>query len=494
MTCRSGESQRPPHPPPPGPMLNFPTLMPEDGETIQPRRQARASARDLLVVILAAGKGTRMRSALPKVLHPLAGEPLLSYPISLARQLGAGNIVVVHAPGQQAALAEVAAGSTMVTQQHPLGTGHAVNQVPQALREIPEVLVLYGDVPLLTLPTLRRLVQLRRRNELDCSLLAARMADPTGYGRLVDINGGVHIVEEADVTAEQALVDLVNTGVCSFNAGRLWPALRRLKKNSRTGEYFLTEIFGTLEKRGVLACSEEEAMGVNDRWQLAQAETRLRRRRNRELAISGVTIVDPETTYVDADVSLEPDVRIEPFTFLRGHTSIGARSQIGPFAEITDSRIGRDCVIGRSHLADSVVEDNVDIGPFNRLRAGAVVATGSRIGTHAEIKNTLVGPGSDVHHFSYLGDAVLGKGVNIGAGTVTANYNGREKRQTLIGDDVFIGSDSTLVAPVRVGKGAYVAAASCITEDVPEEALAIGRSRQIVKEGWAREKAAARQK
>jgi bifunctional UDP-N-acetylglucosamine pyrophosphorylase/glucosamine-1-phosphate N-acetyltransferase len=466
-------------------MLNFPTLMPEDGETIQPRRQARASARDLLVVILAAGKGTRMRSSLPKVLHPLAGQPLLSYPINLARQLGAGNIVVVHAPGQQAALAEVAAGSIMVTQQHPLGTGHAVNQVPQALRDIPEVLVLYGDVPLLTLPTLRRLVQLRRRNELDCSLLAARMADPTGYGRLVDINGGVHIVEEADVTAEQALVDLVNTGVCSFNGGRLWPALRRLKKNSRTGEYFLTEIFGTLEKRGVLACSEEEAMGVNDRWQLAQAEAVLRRRKNRALAESGVTIVDPDTTYVDAGVTIEPDAVIHPFTFLRGHTSIGARSQIGPFAEITDSRIGRDCVIGRSHLADSVVEDKVDIGPFNRLRAGAVVATGSRIGTHAEIKNTLVGPGSDVHHFSYLGDAVLGKGVNIGAGTVTANFNGREKRQTVIGDDVFIGSDSTLIAPVSIGDRGYTAAGSVINQDVAPDALAIERTEQREVPKWS---------
>ena len=426
-----------------------------------------------------------MRSAVPKVLHPLAGEPLLRYPVELARQLGARKIVLVHAAGQQAALGDFATGSNLVPQQRPLGTGHAVNQVPRALRDIPEVLILYGDVPLLTLPTLRRLVQLRRRHDLDCALLAARMTDPTGYGRLVEVDGGVHIVEEADVTNEQASVDLVNTGVCVFKADQLWAALRRLKKSSRTGEYYLTDVFGSLGRRGVLACSEEEAMGVNDRWQLAQAEAVLRRRKNRDLAESGVTIVDPDTTYIDAGVTIEPDAVIHPFTFLRGRTSIGARSQVGPFAEINDSRVGRDCVIGRSHLADSVVEDNVDIGPFNRLRAGAVVATGSHIGTHAEIKNTLVGPGSDVHHFSYLGDAVLGKGVNIGAGTVTANYNGREKRQTLIGDDVFIGSDSTLIAPVSIGDRGYTAAGSVINRDVAADALAIERTDQREVPKWS---------
>jgi bifunctional UDP-N-acetylglucosamine pyrophosphorylase/glucosamine-1-phosphate N-acetyltransferase len=476
-------------------MLNFPTLMPEDGETTQPRRQPRASASDLLVVILAAGQGSRMRSAVPKVLQPLAGEPLLRYPIEIARQLSARRIVIVHAPGQQATLADVAAGCTLVTQPRPLGTGNAVNQVPAALRKVPEVLVLYGDVPLMTLPTLRRLVQLRRRNDLDCALVAARMADPTGYGRLVEINGGVHIVEETETTAEQASVDLVNTGVCAFKADQLWPALGRLKKSGRTGEYYLTDIFGTLERRAILACSEEEAMGVNDRWQLAQAEAVLRQRKNRALAESGVTIVDPDNTYIDAGVSIEPDAVIHPFTFLRGSTTIGARSQVGPFAEISDSRIGRDCVIGRSQLTDSVVEDNVEIGPFNRLRAGAVVATGSHIGTHAEIKNTLVGPGSDVHHFSYLGDAVLGKGVNIGAGTVTANFNGREKRQTLIGDDVFIGSDSTLVAPVSIGDRGYTAAGSVISQDVAADALAIERTDQREVPKWSqrrRRKAAAK--
>jgi bifunctional UDP-N-acetylglucosamine pyrophosphorylase/glucosamine-1-phosphate N-acetyltransferase len=459
--------------------------MPEVGETTQPRRQRRASTRDLLVVILAAGKGARMRSAVPKVLHPLAGEPLLSYPIQVARQLGAGRIVIVHAPGQQSALADVAAGCVLVTQKRPLGTGHALNQVPQAMRDLPEVLVLYGDVPLLTLPTIRRLVQLRRRNDLDVALVAAQVADPTGYGRLVEVNGAVQIVEEADATAEQALVDLVNTGVCIFKADQLWPALRRLKKSSLTGEYYLTDVFGTLKRRAVMACSEEEAMGVNDRWQLAQAEAVLRQRKNRDLAETGVTVVDPANTYIDAGVMIEPEAVIHPFTFLRGRTSIGARSQIGPFAEINDSRIGRDCVIGRSHLADSVVEDGVDIGPFNRLRAGAVVARGSRIGTHAEIKNTLVGPGSDVHHFSYLGDAVLGKGVNIGAGTVTANYNGREKRQTLIGDDVFIGSDSTLIAPVSIGDRGYTAAGSVISQDVAADALAIERTDQREVPKWS---------
>jgi bifunctional UDP-N-acetylglucosamine pyrophosphorylase/glucosamine-1-phosphate N-acetyltransferase len=469
-----------------GPMLKSPSLMPEDGATTSSRRQPRASAKDLLVVILAAGQGTRMRSAIPKILHPLAGEPLIHYPIQLARQMGAGSIVLVHAPGQEQSLAPLAAGITLVPQQRPLGTGHALNQVPQAVRGAPEVLVLYGDVPLLTAATARRLVQLRRRNELDCAVLAAVMDDPTGYGRLVESEDGrVRIVEESDATAGETEIKLVNTGVCCFRADSLWPALRRVKKSSRTGEYYLTDVFATLERRGLLASEEDEALGVNDRWQLAEAELVLRRRKNRELARSGVTIVDPATTYIDSGVSVESDAVIHPFTFLRGRTSIGARTQVGPFAEINDCRIGRDCVVGRSHLADSVVEDKVDIGPFNRLRAGAVVATGSRIGTHVEIKNTLVGPEADVHHFSYLGDAVLGKGVNIGAGTVTANFNGVVKRQTVIGDNVFIGTDSTLVAPVSIGDRAYTAAGSVITDDVPADALAIERTEQREVPKWS---------
>jgi bifunctional UDP-N-acetylglucosamine pyrophosphorylase/glucosamine-1-phosphate N-acetyltransferase len=475
-------------------MLKFPTLMPENGENTMPRRQPRASAKDLLVVILAAGQGKRMRSAVPKILHLLAGEPLVRYPIQLARQLGARNIVLVHTRGQEADLESLAQGCTLVAQHRPLGTGHALNQVPQALRQSPEVLVLYADVPLLTLATARRLVQLRRRTDLDCALLAARMADPTGYGRLVESNGDVHIVEDTDATADEAAVNLVNTGVCCFAADALWPALRRVKKSSRTGEYYLTDVFATLERRALMACAAEEAMGVNDRWQLAAAEAVVRRRKNRELAESGVTIVDPASTYIDFGVSIENDAVIHPFSFLRGRTTIGARSQIGPFAEINDCVVGRDCVIGRSHLADSVVEDSVDIGPFNRLRAGTVIARNSRIGTHTEMKNTLVGPDSDVHHFSYLGDAVLGKGVNIGAGTVTANFDGVEKRRTLIGDDVFIGSDSTLVAPVSIGDRAYTAAGSVITDDVQADALAIERTdqREVPKWSQRRRKAATR--
>ncbi len=466
-------------------MLKFATLMPEDGETTLPRRQPRASSKDLLVVILAAGQGKRMRSSVPKIFHPLAGEPLIHYPIQLARQLGARTTVVVHAVGQETLLAPLAQGLALVPQHRPLGTGHAVNQVPQALRAPPEVLVLYGDVPLLTLATARRLIQLRRRNDLDCALLVARMSDPTGYGRLVEeSNGRVHIVEESEATPGEAAINLVNTGVCCFSGEALWPALRRVKKSSRTGEYYLTDVFETLERRGILPCDEDEAMGVNDRWQLAAAEAVLRRRKNRELAEAGVMIVDPASTYIDYNVTIEPDAVIHPFSFLRGRTSIGSRTRVGPFAEIDDCVVGRDCVIGRSQLTASVIEDGVDIGPFNRLRTGTVIAKRARIGTHAEIKNTLVGPESDIHHFSYLGDAVLGKGVNIGAGTVTANYNGVEKRRTLIGDNAFIGTDSTLVAPVSVGDRAYTAAGSVITDDVPADALAIERSEQREVPKW----------
>ncbi|MFN2465269.1 MAG: bifunctional UDP-N-acetylglucosamine diphosphorylase/glucosamine-1-phosphate N-acetyltransferase GlmU [Candidatus Dormibacteria bacterium] len=459
--------------------------MPATGEPSPPRASSRA--RDLLVVVLAAGQGTRMRSSRPKVLHELAGQPLLSYPLGLAGHLGAARVVVVHAPTQREAIAgTVGATAELVSQRQQLGTGHALNQVPQALRSHREVLVLYGDVPLLTLESLRRMLQLRRQGDLDCVLLAAEVSDPRGYGRVIGEGSQARIVEQAEATPAEAAVNLVNTGVCVFRAEALWPALRRLRKSSRTGEYYLTDVFGTLPRRAVVTCPEEESLGVNDRWQLAQAESVLRRRKNRELALGGVTIVDPETTYIDSTVTVEADARIEPFSFLRGKTTVGAGSRIGPFAEITDCRVGRECVVGRSHLVGSTIEDGVDIGPFNKLRAGSVVARGSRVGSFAEIKNTLVGPESDVHHFSYLGDAVLGRGVNIGAGTVTANYDGERKRQTVIGDGVFIGSDSTLVAPVQIGDHAYTAAGSVITRDVEAGSLAIERNDQREVAGWSR--------
>jgi bifunctional UDP-N-acetylglucosamine pyrophosphorylase/glucosamine-1-phosphate N-acetyltransferase len=467
--------------------------MPATGELSPPRPSSRA--RDLLVVVLAAGQGTRMRSSIPKVLHPLGGQPLLCYPLGLARQVGAARVVVVHAPGQREAIAPVVGkAAELVPQRQQLGTGHALNQVPQAFRDHREVLVLYGDVPLLTVDTVRRLLQARRHGDLDCVLLAAEVADPHGYGRVVGEGSQARIVEQTEATAAEAGVNLVNTGVCVFRAEALWPALRRLRKSSRTGEYYLTDVFGTLPRRAVLTCSEDEALGVNDRWQLAQAEAVVRRRRNRELAMAGVTIVDPDTTYIDSSVSIEADARIEPFSFLRGQTTVGAGSRIGPHAEINDCRIGRDCVIGRSHLEGSTVEDGVDVGPFNKMRKGSVVAKGSRIGSFAEIKNTLVGPDSDVHHFSYLGDAVLGRGVNIGAGTVTANYDGERKSQTVIGDGVFIGSDSTLVAPVRIGDEAYTAAGSVITRDVEPGSLAIERNDQREVAGWTRRRRRAAQK
>ena len=444
--------------------------------------------------MLAAGDGTRMRSSRPKVLHELAGKPLIGYPLELARQLGAARVVVVHAPAQREAIGAIAGGADLVAQRQRLGTGHALNQVPQALRGHREVLVLYGDTPLFTLETMQRLVRTRRQGDLDCVLLAAEVDDPHGYGRVIGEGAGARIVEQVEATPEEAAVKLVNTGVCVFRADSLWPALRRLRKSSRTGEYYLTDVFGTLPRRAVITCSQDEALGVNDRWQLATAERIVRRRRGRELALSGVTIVDPDTTYIEASVTVEPEARIEPFSFLRGNTSIGAGSRIGPFAEITDCRIGRDCSIGRSHLVESTVEDGVEIGPFNKLRAGSVVANGSRIGSFAEIKNTLVGPDSDVHHFSYLGDAVLGRRVNIGAGTVTANYDGERKQQTVIGDGVFIGSDSTLVAPVRVGDDAYTAAGSVITRDVEAGSLAIERNDQRAVEGWTRRRRRAAEK
>lgn len=458
--------------------------MPATGEPSPPRTSARA--RDLLVVVLAAGQGTRMRSSHPKVLHELAGKPMICYPLALARQLGAAGVAVVHAPGERDQVAAVTGPAELVQQRSRRGTGHALNQVPPELRGHREVLVLYGDVPLLTLQTVRRLVRARRQGDLDSVLLVAEMDDPTGYGRVLGVGAQARIVEEVEATPRERAVRLVNTGVCVFRAEALWPALRRLRKSLVSGEYYLTDVFATLSRRAVITCPGEEAVGVNDRLQLAQADRVLRDRKVRELALSGVTVVDPGTTYIDAEVTVEADARIEPFTFLRGRTSIGAGSRIGPFAEINNCRIGRDCTIGRSHLVESTVEDGVDVGPFNKLREGSVVAKGSRIGSFVEIKNTLVGADSDVHHFSYLGDAVLGRRVNIGAGTVTANYDGERKSRTVIGDRVFIGSDSTLVAPVKIGDEAYTAAGSVITRDVDAGSLAIERNDQRGVPGWTR--------
>jgi len=439
-------------------------------------------------VVLAAGEGKRMRSETPKVLHRLAGEPLLGYPVNLAHSLGARHVVVVHAPGQGAAVKAVCGDCTFAIQDEARGTGDALNQVPHSLRGAAEVLVLYGDVPLLTVASVRALLQLRRRRDLDLALVTARVPDPKGYGRVVSAPAGFRVVEEADATPEERAVDVINTGVCCFRAEALWPALRAGRRSSVTGEVYLTDLFARMPRRATLEVAAEEAVGVNDRSQLAEAERIVRRRINRGLALAGVTVVDPANTYIDAGVRIEADAVVEPFTFLRGQTVIGARTHVGPFAEIEDCQVGRDCVIGRSHLVGSTVEDGVAIGPFNRLRAGSVVARGARIGSYAEIKNSLVGPESDVHHFSYLGDAVLGKGVNIGAGTVTANYDGVRKSQTVIGDHVFIGSDSILVAPLKVGDDAYTAAGSVITRDVEPGSLAVERAEQRDVEGWVARK------
>jgi bifunctional UDP-N-acetylglucosamine pyrophosphorylase/glucosamine-1-phosphate N-acetyltransferase len=442
----------------------------------------------LLVVVLAAGNGRRMKSSTPKALHPLAGEPLIAYPLALARQLGAASIVIVHSPGLEESLHAICDGCILVAQREAHGTGHALNQVPHGLREADEVLVLLGDVPLLTVSTARSLLATRRRRDVECAVLASRVADPTGYGRVILDNGKARIVEEADASPEEAQGNLVNTGVACFSGPALWRALKSLKRSTVTGEIYLTDIFARIPGRAVLECVEEEAMGVNDRAQLAAAEAIARHRINRAHMDAGVTMIDPASTYIDAGVRIEPDVTINPFCFLRGRTVVGTGSVIGPFAELDDTRVGRDCVVGRSHLAGCTLEDGVRIGPFNRVREGSVLARGARIGSFAEIKNTLVGPDSDVHHFSYLGDAVLGRGVNIGAGAVTANYDGEKKNQTRIGDGVFVGVDTVLIAPVSLGDRSYTAAGSVVNRDVPPDNLAIERSELRQVADWSKRK------
>ena len=435
----------------------------------------------LSVVILAAGLGTRMKSSLPKMLHTVAGRPMILHGVENARALDAESIVVVIGHGAEGVKAAVGEGVTFALQPEPLGTGHAVMQAESLLRgQGGDVLVCYGDMPLLRAETLAQLARTHRDTGATLTLLTLLAYDPMGFGRILrDAQGRVAgIVEDALATPEQRLIRELNCGIYCFQADWLWPSLAKLQKSPK-GEYFLTDLveIAVREGRRVEAVTTEDAdqmLGINDRTHLARAESIARRRIAERHMLGGVTLQDPASIYVDADVEIGVDTVVCANTHLRGKTRIGANCRIGPNTVVRDSQIGNECKVEASVVEEAVLEDEVNIGPFAHLRKGAHLARGVHMGNFGEVKNSYLGPGAKMGHFSYLGDAEVGADVNIGAGTITCNFDGEHKHKTVIEEGAFIGSDTMLVAPVRVGKRAKTGAGSVVTHDVPPDSVVTG--------------------
>ena len=451
---------------------------------------------EMVAVILAAGKGTRMKSALPKVLHAVGGRPMLRHVMTAAEQAGAKRTIVVVGFGGDQVQAKIGAAAEYVLQAEQLGTGHAMMQVQPVLAGFSgTILLLCGDTPLLTDKTLLALVAAHQQSGAAATVLTAMPADATGYGRILRNESGqvLGIVEQKDATPEQKKIGEINTGIYCFEAAPLFAALAGLTCNNAQGEYYLTDVLAILAQAGqqvgaVEVSDFQETLGINSRLQLAEAEAILRRRKLVELMDSGVTVMDPASTFVDATVSVGEDTVLYPFTWLEGETTIGRDCRIGPNSRIADSQLGDAVTLHFSYAHECKIAEGVTVGPYVHLRPDTQLATGVKVGNFVEIKNSLVGQGSKVPHLSYIGDTDIGSGVNIGSGTITVNYDGKKKHRTHIGDDAFIGCNTNLVAPVSVGAGAYIAAGSTITKDVPDGALGVGRARQSNIAGWAEKK------
>ena len=451
---------------------------------------------NLAIIVLAAGQGTRMKSRLPKVLHEISGRPLVGHVLTTATALGADivEVVVRHERDQVvAALAESYPAARIVDQDEIPGTGRAV-QV--ALDELPDefggdVLVLSGDVPLLETSTLRALIDAHHAAHAAATLLSAHLSDPTGYGRVIrDAAGGVErIVEQKDATPDEAAVTEINAGVYVFRAPLLRTFLARVDQNNAQGEMYLTDVIGLLREANEPVAAEvaddvAATFGVNDRAQLAEAGRVLNARIVRHWQREGVTIVDPATTWIDDDATLAPDVTVLPNTQILRATTIAAGATIGPDTTLVDCEVGEDAVVRRTDANLAVIGANATVGPFSYLRAGTVLGEGGKIGAYVETKNAQIGEGSKVPHLSYVGDATIGRGVNLGASTITANYDDVNKHRTEIGDEVHTGSHTVLVAPVRLGAGAKTGAGAVVRKDVPAGALAMSVAPQRNIEGW----------
>mgnify|MGYP003333523681 FL=1 len=445
-------------------------------------------------IVLAAGEGTRMKSQTPKVLHQIAGRSLLGHVLNALDALNPKSIRVVVGSGSaevETHLSQIAPDAKSVFQAERNGTGHAVQIAIEGFKGDGLTLILAGDTPMLSAATLQEFVKAHKDGKYSASVLTAEHPDPTGYGRIIrgDDNLLLKIVEERDATDDQKLIFEVNSGVYLFDFSALSESISKLKKNNSQGELYLTDVIeiirGSGGKVAAILCEDfTETLGVNDRIQLAEAAAILRDRVAERHMRNGVTILDPGSTWIDDTVTIAPDVTILPGSAILGSTAIASGAVIGPRTTLQDCAVNSGAVIKESNCTGSEIGENATVGPFTFLRAGTILANESKAGAFVEIKNSQVGTGSKVPHLSYVGDASIGEGTNIGAATVFVNYDGVEKHRTEIGDHVRIGSDTMLVAPISVGDGAYTAAGSVITEDVPPGAIGVGRAKQRNVLGW----------
>lgn len=453
--------------------------------------------RNLVSIILAAGEGTRMKSTFPKVLHQICGQPMLVYVLKAVLKAGCGkNYLVLGHKGEK--VIEVLRnflplrkrGIEFVKQTKLLGSGHAVLQVKKDLRGYKgNVLVVYGDLPLLTGRTLNRLIQTHYKQDNSLTILGAALENPSGYGRIIEnSNGkGVRIVEERDATPKERRINRVNVGVYCFRAEDLFKAIDKIKPDNRKREYYLTdavEILGEMGKRVgmVIAKDSREVEGVNNRKQLVNIQKYVNMKNLERLLLTGVTIVDPSSTFIDFTVRIGRDTIIYPGSTILGKTRIGENCKLGPYAFIQNCQIENGVEIRASFIYGAKIAERAKVGPFSHIRPGTFVGEKARVGNFCEVKKSRIGRGTKVSHLSYIGDAFLGKGINIGAGTITCNFDGVRKNITRIGDNTFVGSDAKFIAPVKIGKGAVIGAGSTITEDVPAGKLAIARARQVIKD------------
>ncbi len=439
-------------------------------------------------VILAAGQGTRMKSDLPKVLHPISGKPMVWHALQAARVVSKETPVMIVGHGADGVREAIGDAARFVVQAERLGTGHAVQQAESTLKGNTDlVLVSQSDMPLLTGESLSKLVETQKANSGPMSMLTVMDDDPRGFGRIVrGDDGGVRaIVEEADATDEQKAIKELNVGAYCFDADWLWDALSNIPLSAK-GEYYLTDTVGLAVEAGmrveaIVLDDAVEAIGVNTRIHLSEAEAGMRARVNRSHMLNGVTFIDPASTYIGMDVEIGQDTVIQPNTFLRGETKIGKGCEIGPNTIITDCIIGDRCEILSSVLEKATLEDDVDMGPFARLRKGAYLSKGVHMGNFGEVKDSVLREGVKMGHFSYIGNADIGADSNIGAGTITCNYDGENKHHTKIGKDVFIGSDTMLVAPLELGDRARTGAGSVVTKNVKEDTLVVGMPARAIR-------------
>ena len=457
-------------------------------------KSLNSSANLDVAIVLAAGEGTRMKSQTPKVLHFIAGKTIIDHVLSQVIKLNPGQLRVVVGAGREAVephIKQIAPNSISVFQAERNGTGHAVQLALADLKVSGTVLICAGDTPLLRSETLAEFIAAHTEAKNVVSVLTAEFPDPTGYGRILRNETGeiVAIVEERDATDEIKLIDEINTGVYLFDIDALRASVAKLKADNSQGELYLTDVIADIKTSGgkaaaILSNDYSETLGINDRSQLADCAAIMRDRINYEHMLNGVEIVDPTTTWIDSNVTIEADATIFPESWLAGSTTVGAKSIIGPRTTLMNVKVAGGASVIESNCVDCEIGPNAKVGPYSYLRAGTELAAGAKVGAYVEIKNSTIGEGTKVPHLSYVGDAEIGSGTNIGAATVFVNYDGVEKHKTKVGNEVRIGSDTMLVAPVSIGDGAYTAAGSVITDDVPAGAMGVARSKQRNILGW----------